>query len=61
MASVRVSFPYDLEGMLSSEIWNYNTDPPHHGAGLVLHSLYNPFGFNQEGNTRIQKIYTFSV
>lgn len=34
MASVRVSFPSDLEGMLRSEIWNYKTDPPHNGAGL---------------------------
>ena len=61
MASVRVSFPSDLEGMLRSEIWNYKTDPPHNGAGLALHSLYNPFGFNKQGNTSIQKIYTFSV
>lgn len=34
MASVRVSFPSDLEGMLRSEIWNYKTDPPHNGAGF---------------------------
>ena len=34
MASVRVSFPPDLEGMLRSEIWNYKTDPPHNGAGF---------------------------
>ena len=61
MASVRVSFPSDLEGMLRSEIWNYKTDPPHNGAGLVLHSLYNPFGLNKQGNNKIQKIYTFSV
>ena len=45
MESVRVSFPSDMEGMLRSEIWNYKTDPPHNGAGLVLHSLYNPFHF----------------
>ena len=61
MASVRVGFPSDLEGMLRPEIWNYKTDPPHNGAGLVLHSLYNPFRFNKQGNTQFQKIYTFSV
>lgn len=47
MASVRVGFPSDLEGMLRSEIWNYKTDPPHNGAGLISHSLYNPNGFNK--------------
>ena len=47
MASVRVGFPSDLEGMLRSEIWNYKIDPPHNGAGLILHSLYNPNGFNK--------------
>ena len=38
MASVRVGFPSDLEGMLRSEIWNYKTDPPHNGAGFSFFS-----------------------
>ena len=41
MASVRVSFPSDLEGMLRSEIWNYKTDPPHNGAGFSFCSPVN--------------------
>lgn len=56
MASVRVGFPSDLGGMLRSEIWNYKTDPPHNGAGLILHSLYNPKGLYILCNTSIQKI-----
>ena len=43
MASVQVSFPPDLEGMLRSEIWNYKTDPPHNGAGF---SFCSPLSTN---------------
>ena len=39
MASVRVSFQFDLEWMLRSEIRNYKTDPPHNGAGLSFLSV----------------------
>lgn len=48
MASVQVSFPSDLEGMLRSEIWNYKTDPPHNGAGFSFFARFahEPFGGN---------------
>ena len=47
MASVRVIFPSDLEGMLRSEIWNYKTDPPHNGAGFSFCSFPSN-GYEQE-------------